>query len=227
MNQHKTIWTAELDARLRAEWESGKSTSLIADAMKLTKGTVIGRAHRLKLPSRPHPIYERPNIRVPVPPTAMQRELVASMWNVHTITEIIRVTKLRHERIQALARDLGLPPQLVSKSRAVVARPAARAPKEFPSRAASPSRPSAGDPRSAVTSEHDVSSQNSPGADLTLRQVFSGRKCQYPLWADVADHRYCDAPVIARHNGCASPYCLQHFARVYEPMREKTERNAA
>jgi GcrA cell cycle regulator len=44
------------DGELRARWAAGETTLAIAEAMGLTKNQVIGRAHRLGLPARPHPI---------------------------------------------------------------------------------------------------------------------------------------------------------------------------
>lgn len=65
-------WPSKDDDRLRALWGGGLSTAKIAVALGKSKNAVVGRAHRLNLPSRPSPIKARldgaPIIRTPTPP---------------------------------------------------------------------------------------------------------------------------------------------------------------
>ena len=49
-------WTDDKIARLRALWAEGLSTAEIGRRMNLSKNSVVGKAHRLNLPSRPSPI---------------------------------------------------------------------------------------------------------------------------------------------------------------------------
>jgi len=51
-------WTEELVARLRALWLEGHSTAEIGRRMGITKNAVIGKVHRLHLPSRASPIRQ-------------------------------------------------------------------------------------------------------------------------------------------------------------------------
>ena len=52
-----SVWAdPRTEARLRALWDEGHSTARIADMMGLTKNAIVGKAHRLGLPSRPSPI---------------------------------------------------------------------------------------------------------------------------------------------------------------------------
>jgi hypothetical protein len=208
--------------------------------MGLNKNQVIGRAHRLALPNRAH--------RAPPPPspvTDQQREIIRNLWATASFARISQYTGLGETRIKAVARELNLPERDLSlahalkanahrKSWGVVSRPAARTselPRERSLRAASlsPARP--GDPRAAVTSAHlGVSSKpNSPVAASNPRPVFLAGKCQFPLWRnrERPTHAYCEAPTVARRNGCASPFCATHYAVAYEPPRAKPERKAA
>jgi len=59
------VWTPERDTELIALWSNEKySTMQMATAMRLTKGQVIGRAHRLRLPQRKPPRrYNYPTVR--------------------------------------------------------------------------------------------------------------------------------------------------------------------
>jgi len=126
-------------------------------------------------------------------------------------------------RMRLPAREA--PANIVSpKSRAVVARPAARVKRELPcsiQRAASPSRPSAAT-SSGVSSavERRVSSlpvENLPGAvvEAPPRRVFSGTQCKFITHSVAREYRFCEAPVVENAKGCASPYCATHYAECY------------
>jgi len=54
-------WTEERLAKLRELWDSGMATEAIGAKLGTTKNSVVGKAHRLKLPSRPSPIKSDPN----------------------------------------------------------------------------------------------------------------------------------------------------------------------
>ena len=62
-------WTAERVATLRALWNQAPRLSLleIARRMGMTKNAIVGKAHRLDLPSRPSPI-----IRGTTPPRVVE-----------------------------------------------------------------------------------------------------------------------------------------------------------
>lgn len=62
------IWDSETIATLRSLWEQGHSTAEIGRRMVLSKNAIVGKAHRLGLPSRPSPIHRngQPKVYVPV-----------------------------------------------------------------------------------------------------------------------------------------------------------------
>ena len=45
-------WTEDIVEELKKLWAEGHTTQKIADMMHTTKGTIIGKVHRLQLPSR-------------------------------------------------------------------------------------------------------------------------------------------------------------------------------
>jgi GcrA cell cycle regulator len=49
-------WAEETILRLRALWDEGLSTAEIGRRLGVSKNAVVGKAHRLDLPSRPSPI---------------------------------------------------------------------------------------------------------------------------------------------------------------------------
>ena len=52
-------WTDQTVSILRALWDEGHSTAEIGRRMHTTKNAIVGKAHRLRLPSRQSPIRER------------------------------------------------------------------------------------------------------------------------------------------------------------------------
>ncbi len=66
-------WPQEKDDLLRSLWARGDSSSVIGRAMGITKNAVVGRARRLRLPSRLSPIkaearqYSAPRLRGALP----------------------------------------------------------------------------------------------------------------------------------------------------------------
>jgi GcrA cell cycle regulator len=72
MTRHPSSpWPAR-DDELRKLWATGLSTSLIGERMGVTKGSIIGRSHRLNLPPRRLPI------RRPDPPRQKRPAPVAA-----------------------------------------------------------------------------------------------------------------------------------------------------
>ena len=49
-------WTDACNQRLTTLWAEGHSAAEIARRMLRTKNSIVGRAHRMKLPARPSPI---------------------------------------------------------------------------------------------------------------------------------------------------------------------------
>lgn len=58
-------WTDETIAQLRALWAEGHSTAEIGRRLGCNKNAIVGKAHRIDLPSRPSPIRRD----VPRPPS--------------------------------------------------------------------------------------------------------------------------------------------------------------
>ena len=55
-DQQGSSWTSDVIATLRRFWEEGHSTAEIGRRMGVSKNAIVGKAHRLNLPSRPSPI---------------------------------------------------------------------------------------------------------------------------------------------------------------------------
>ncbi len=83
-------WTDERVEELKRLWESGKSASEIGKILGVSKNSVVGKAHRLKLKPRPSPIRRtpavkpkveaprpvaKPPVEVALPPSPVQSDL--------------------------------------------------------------------------------------------------------------------------------------------------------
>ncbi len=67
------VWTAERIEMLQSLWREGYSASAIAERLGgISRNAVIGKAHRLLLPSRPSPIKRDERVK-PAPAAAPQR----------------------------------------------------------------------------------------------------------------------------------------------------------
>jgi hypothetical protein len=239
-------WTRESIATLRQLWDEGLSATRIAMKMGLNKNQVIGKAHREDFPKRPACNAYHAKVK---PVTDQQRQIVRDLWETATYARITQYTGLGEGRIKAVARELELPernPELTrpkiarsyrKKSRAMVARPAARIDRELPvsdTRAASPSRPGAATISGVLSSavERLGSSpqvENLPGAvdPIQPRRVFSDTECQFIYGETRGQYRFCDAPCVARDNGAASPFCAEHYALCLIPVKKaEAERKA-
>ncbi len=60
-------WTEERIAELKRLWTAGHTASHIGKVLGISKNAVIGKTHRLNLPSRPSPICRSPGHRKPKP----------------------------------------------------------------------------------------------------------------------------------------------------------------
>ena len=64
-------WTEERVAELIRLWQAGHSASAIGKLLGVSKNSVVGKAHRMQLPSRPSPIKRgssAPRAKRPVQP---------------------------------------------------------------------------------------------------------------------------------------------------------------
>jgi len=213
-------WTEERDAQLIADWAAGFTTAQIGERMGISKNSVIGRAHRLRLEGR------EPANQYGAPWSEEEDAFLQKLYGgALTAAEIGRRMQRSSGAIRCRAAHLGL----VVK----------RCVKQTRPRASSPARPSAGwdaiSPRqsrpvtfSGVTSsavERLGSSpqvENLPGAvaETPPRRVFSGTECCHPM-----GDRTCNEPVQANARGLKSSYCPEHFAIIYAAPPAKSANN--
>lgn len=215
-------WTEERDAQLTADWAAGFTTSEIGERMGISKNSVIGRAHRLRLPSRGSPINLAASQSWTEADDATLRQLYGGFLTAAEIgARMGRSVGQISYRAKFLGLVAGRRAKQMRRRTGLFARPlAGRDAFSFPkqSRPAPQCRPRAAQPGSAASTEHGGSSSpNLPEVAAMPPRVFSGPECKYPLWGDERPEvpRFCAEPVRANLNGCASPYCAAHYAECY------------
>ena len=228
-------WNDDLDARLTSDWDAGFSASEIGRRMGISKNSVIGRAHRLQLPSRGSPINLSQAQAIPwtEEDDATLRTLYGGFLTAAQIGA--RMGRTTHA-IAYRAATLGLKagrrakqtgPRVSPSAQPWAGRGASSSPRQ--SRPANQSRPRAGEPGAAAsTACGDSSLSNLPWeASVTNPppRVFSGTECKYPMHGDERPvvSRFCAEPVRDNAKGCASPYCAAHYAECYAaPVKRPT-----
>ena len=225
-------WNDDLDATLRSDWAAGFPTAEIGRRMGFSKNSVIGRAHRLQLPSRGSPINLSQAQAIPW--TEEDDALLTRIYGGFLTAAQIgaRMGRTTHA-IAYRAAHLGLkagrraqqtgPRGADHGARPWAGRGASSSPRH--SRPANQSRPRAGEPGAAADTACGDSSLTLPEADTTPPRVFSGTECKYPLHGDERPvvPRFCAEPVRDNAKGCASPYCAAHYAECYAaPVKRPT-----
>jgi GcrA cell cycle regulator len=105
----ETDWDEQQVALLSQLWAKGHTTAQIGAVMRLSKNAIIGKVHRLGLPSRPspikrgaaHPAIERRSDSPPMKSTA-------HIIRLHTPQPMPRVASLAPAKYQAV-RDCQFP----------------------------------------------------------------------------------------------------------------------
>lgn len=204
-------WTQERDAQLRSFWDAGYSGTEIGKRMGITKSAAIGRAHRLKLAPRVSPIAT-----ISRPWTEEEDATLRRLYDGFlTRKQIGEKLQRSEDAVRYRASHLGLVLKKVSPPRGarVSGAPRKRTPQvRRAARASAAFSPARGGRASFPPPE-----PNLPGVapeTLKQRRVFSNQQCKAPL-GERGAIRFCDAPVIENAKGCASPYCLEHYALFY------------
>ena len=221
-NQHAGTWDDDRDARLTSDWAAGFSTAEIGRRMGISKNSVIGRAHRLQLPSRGSPINLAASECWTEEDDATLRLLYGGFLTAAEIGFRLRrsVGQISY-RAKFLGLVAGRRAQQTGQRVSPSAQPwAGRGASSSPlhSRPANQSRPRAGEPGAAADTARDGSSSpNLPEVAATPPRVFLGTECKYPLHGDERPvvPRFCAEPVRENAKGCVSPYCAAHYAECY------------
>ena len=215
----KKPWPPETIARLRELWNADISATRIGAELGFTKNAIIGKARREDL--SPRDTRFAANLAVKVE-TEQDRDTIRRLWPTHSVSHIKAVTGIGWRRLLRVAESLGLPPKaavIIERNKASPPRGAvvsgARVRTSRSKRAArtSAAPPSARGGRTVCPTSEPTLPGVAPET-LMQRRVFSEKLCRAPI-GERREFRFCDAPVIENAKGCASPYCLEHYATFY------------
>ena len=224
-------WNDDLDATLRSDWAAGFSTAEIGRRMGISKNSVIGRAHRLQLPSRGSPINLSQAQAIPwtEDDDALLTRIYGGFLTAAQIgARMGRTTHAIAYRAAHLGLKAGRRAQQTGQRVSPSAQPwAGRGASSSPqhTRPATISRASSSRAVERLDSSPQV--ENLPGAVAAMPppRVFLGTECKYPLHGDERPvvPRFCAEPVRENAKGCASPYCAAHYAECYAaPVKRPT-----
>jgi len=220
-------WTDERIEQLKQLWEQGLSASAIGRALGVTKNAVVGKAHRLKLSSRPSPI--RKGAKPPVkratvlarPTMAPPASSYAGLTPTEKPSSKTSAAPLRATAPQvqgtpdsisapAVAKRIGQPRgdgQRVEASRVEARAPAA------PQPGGQSAKRHARDAGTATNGGQGISRAMLLSAGLGLRQAPQPavRQCLWPIGdPGEPDFTFCGAKPVP-----GKPYCEEHCARAY------------
>ncbi len=191
-------WTQDDLDQLARLWAEGKSTSLIASEMNTTKNAIVGKAHRLRLPSRPSPIRRKDPVIAD-----RNRKILADSE--------------RGDTAEAIAARYGVMPHVVyyvrhaARNRGKMAAPVATLPP-----LASLSGPA---PRPITQPNHPSSTVAARLAPPPARPYGRVVSCAWPIGdPGTRSFRFCDAS-----SEPGRPYCGEHCAKAFVRTRKMEE----
>lgn len=215
-----TDWTNDQATTLRRLWDEGHSGAEIARQMGMTKNAVVGRAHRMDLPSRPSPIGQ-PKRELD---DAQRGQLAQMIGKGFTRDQCAAVLRVGRDIVSREAKRLGLggARHRGQDGAGVVLRArqaSALAQREGGGAAeGSRARGAAGGGGASLAPAAHAAPAAAVGAipvvvPLAVRAAapIAPRGCRWPMWgnAEKPTHRYCDAP------SCRGAYCAEHGARAF------------
>ncbi|MCX5614890.1 GcrA family cell cycle regulator [Bombella saccharophila] len=202
-------WTDELIARLRELWEQGLSTAEIGRQLSITKNAVVGKAHRLNLPSRPSPIRNKAAAEGGAKSTPRPRASRAKKPAEGDVTEA-----------KEKGKKVAPGPATVEASKVEKPKKSVKAQQELPSapakKTAKPAQEVAEAPQAVSAPPRKVTPPRRvrEAMDRSIRQ---GPTCQWPHGdPGTPEFHFCGATPLA-----GKPYCAEHAAIAYVKIRDR------
>lgn len=202
MREKPVSWTAEDDARLREMWaDESLSSAEIGRRMGRGKNSVVGRAHRLRLPSRASPI------------TARLTE------GRHAAKRPGRVRQDGAAALRAALRNgAGARPQQIIPAEAFRRHGHEAGGGRVSSSGDSFTGPAVTPAAAAGAAGTAPAHLPPPAAPVARAAVLSGgAACRWPMWGskERPTHVYCGEPPRLRADGSRCVYCACHAARAF------------
>ena len=193
----ETPWTDATIRQLRELWAEGHETSEIGRRMNMSRNAIIGKAHRLDLPSRPSPIKrtENPSRKIVIPKHILETT-EAQRSEIHNMLAA-------GKGVCDAAAAVGIPREWVSRicppgNRPVIARNVVPAP-----------------PKPAPVTLRAFEPPRHIPARATVQPVLFRQRgqCMY-LIGDEKPWRQCEGRIVK------GSYCQEHALRCYHVRGE-------
>ena len=202
-------WTEKVVEQLKQLWADGLSTAEIGRHLGITKNAVIGKAHRLKLPSRPSPIRKTPKVK-PIKPVSSKKTTTSKKTQA-TPTRSLSNTRRTQ---QSISPATATPP--------TIEKPQPKTNSPLPTEKIT-GKPST---RKKKSSPPPVSvSKSKIGKNAVLETEFSKRHsptCCWPLGEPgTPEFHFCGAPPLS-----GKPYCEKHCQIAYVRLRPRGSRES-
>ena len=197
-------WTDETIERLRTLWAEGHSTEEIGRRMGVSKNAIVGKAHRLRLPSRPSPIRKQPYQDI----SDRDAEITRMSANGMSIVAIAAHYKMSSKTVHRVLKRGG-------------PRVSLRGIQTLPRLSSLDAPPP--DPRRTYVQGNRLPPvrivEPPPPPPVRLEPRPIGASCCWPFGDPrTPSFRFCDVPIER-----GATYCAEHRAIAYERVRDRRE----
>ncbi|GAB5470248.1 MAG: GcrA family cell cycle regulator [Rhodospirillales bacterium] len=201
-------WNEERIIQLRQLWEQGLSASSIGRVLGVTKNAVVGKAHRLKLSSRPSPIRKgsKPPVRRA---TVLARPTLPSEPMVSLSSDSDAASALAKTKIVPSARQSATKPAAASSASRFAPAPGATLNSPATPDRATPVK----EPPLAARAPTPGGLVSRPTGASRRNALSSGRTtaCVWPIGdPGDPDFHFCEAESLP-----GKSYCAEHCAKAY------------
>lgn len=201
-------WTEETISRLRALWDEGLSTAEIGRQLSITKNAVVGKAHRLGLPSRPSPIRRASASK----DGTVEAKTESTKNNKKKVAKKEDATKIEEKELVADQED--------KTKKKVAEKPSLKEKKSLstseemiePEKVKEPSAP----PKKAETRKSGIPLVKKQ-KDVVLQFTRKASNCCWPIGdPGTKGFHFCGAEAIP-----GKPYCVEHAQIAYVKLRDR------
>lgn len=196
----KPDWTNDDRRRLEELWATGLSAEKIGRQIGRSKNSVIGQAHRMRLPARAAVV-----VRKTEPLDEAKTKLARTLWHDRkdlSIPDIARLLGVTVDVLRGKAFRMHWPARGFAKSYRIASTKTIVAP-----------------PADALPF------MMAPASSAIVFKPRPPRACCFPLWGhnERPTHRYCDGMAVAGRAYCSEHAAIAYTTRVAQAPRDNSE----
>ena len=196
----KPDWTNDDRRRLEELWATGLSGEKIARQIGRTKNSVLGQAHRMRLPARAAVV-----VRKTEPLDEAKTKLARTLWHDRkdlSIPDIARLLGVTVDVLRGKAFRMHWPARGFAKSYRIASTKTIVAP-----------------------AADAIPFMMAPASSAIVFKPRPPRACCFPLWGhhERPTHRYCDGMAVAGRAYCGTHAAIAYTTRVAQAPRDNSE----